>query len=119
MERGIEDLNALLIETDANYIFGSSTGGLIALQASLRLQAIHKIVTYEAHLYVNKGEMENFNDIIHRYDEELAEGKWTDAMLTSMDTETKVSNDPMPSPILHLPDFVWRAFFRVYLEVDD
>ncbi len=45
-----EDLCALLQTTGAHMVFGHSAGGLIALEAALRLP-IHKLVVYEVRLF--------------------------------------------------------------------
>ncbi|HMK47782.1 MAG TPA: alpha/beta hydrolase [Methanocella sp.] len=52
MEKEIEDLAALLQKTGARYIFGHSSGGLITLEAALRLP-IRKIAVYEPAVSIN------------------------------------------------------------------
>lgn len=83
-------MDALLKKTGAHYVFGTSTGGIIALQSALCLHDIHKAILFELPIYVNKVEMDNFNDIVQRFDRELAEGKLTSAMLTAGEVSTKV-----------------------------
>ena len=67
LEREVEDMDALLKKTGANNVFGTATGGIIALQSALELPAIHKVVLYEPPFYVNETEMNNFNEIGKRY----------------------------------------------------
>ena len=116
--REVEDIDALLNKTDAHYIFGTSTGGIIALQSALCLPAIHKAIIFELPIYVNKAEMDNYNAIIQRYNKEIDEGKLTEAMLTASDISSKVSNDP-PSKWYFIPSIVWRPIFGLILKVDD
>src|SRR5690242_13812505 len=52
MQKEVEDLDALLAQSDTHYVFGVSAGGLIALQAALTLPAIHKVAVYEPALIV-------------------------------------------------------------------
>ena len=53
MQKEIDDLDALLTKTDTHHVFGVSAGGLIALQAALKLPSIHKVAVYEPALVVN------------------------------------------------------------------
>jgi pimeloyl-ACP methyl ester carboxylesterase len=118
-QKEVEDLNALLKKTGAQYLFGASSGALIILQASLKLHNIKKIALYEPLVYVNKYEMDKFNNINQRVDQEIAEGKLTSAMVTGLDLITKVNPDEKPpSPIYYLPRFVWKLIFRMILRSD-
>jgi predicted alpha/beta superfamily hydrolase len=49
----VEDVEALLKKTDAQIIFGISSGANIWLQTALNNSAIHKIVLYDPALFVN------------------------------------------------------------------
>src|SRR6266496_1004908 len=53
MQKEVEDLDALLTKTDTHLVFGVSAGGIIALQAVLKLPTIRKIVAYEPALIIN------------------------------------------------------------------
>ncbi|MEO8607788.1 MAG: alpha/beta hydrolase [Chloroflexota bacterium] len=81
MQKEVEDLDALLTQTDTHLVFGVSAGGLIALQAALTLPNIHKIAVYEPALVVNHSIP---MDLIARYDREIAEGKIAAALITGM-----------------------------------
>ena len=119
LQKEVEDLDALLNKTGAHYLFGASSGALIILQASLNLQNIHKIALYEPLVYVNKYEMDKFNEINQRVDHEIAEGKLTSAMVTGLDVITKVNpEEKPPSPIYYLPRFIWKLIFRMILRSD-
>lgn len=41
--REVEDLDAILKKTSVEYIFGASSGGLIALESAIKLKQIKKI----------------------------------------------------------------------------
>ena len=116
--REVEDMDAMIKKTGTHNIFGTSTGGIIALQSALCLPSIQKAIIFELPIYVNKVEMDNYNAIIHRYDQEVTEGKLTKAMLTASDISSKVSNDPV-SKWYFIPTIVWRPIFGLILEVDD
>lgn len=119
LDREVEDLDAILKKTGAHYVFGGSSGGLIALEASITLPDIHKIITYESVVYVNKDEMDRFNDIVQRFDQELDNGDLTTAMVTSLDVYNKIDPDEKSSVIFHLPSLIWKPLFRLILDVDE
>jgi pimeloyl-ACP methyl ester carboxylesterase len=81
VQRAVEDVDALLTETDAHYVFGVSAGGLIMLQAALTLPAIHKAALFEPALVVNNAMSMTF---LARYDQEIARGKIAAALVTAM-----------------------------------
>lgn len=121
LQREVEDMDALLKETGAHYVFGTATGGIIALQSALYLPAIYKAVLYEPPFIVNETEMDNFNDIGKRYDQYLAEGKLSSAMVTSGELATKVSGDELQPPyqwVKYMPNIILRLIFKTILEID-
>ncbi len=121
LQREVEDIDALLKKTGAHYVFGTATGGIIALQSTLELQAIRKAILYEPPFYVNETEMNNFNDIGRRYDQYVAEGKLSSAMSTSSEIATKVSGDELKPPyqwVKYLPNIILRLIFKIVLELD-
>ncbi len=121
LKREVEDMDALLKKTGAHNVFGTATGGTIALQSALELPNIHKAVIFELPFYINKEEMDNFNDIGKRYDQQVAEGKLGAAMWTLGDLATKVSGDATPPEykwITYIPDTIWILIFRLILEVN-
>ena len=119
LQREVEDLDAILKNTGAHYIFGGSSGGLIALQSSITLPDIHKIITYEPVVYVNKDEMDRFNDIVQEFSKELDDGDLTTAMITSLDVYTKLNPEEKSSAVFHLPSLVWKPIFGLILEADE
>lgn len=81
MQTEVEDVDALLTHTSAHFIFGVSSGALIALQSALCLPAIHKAAFFEPPLSVNGSAPTSF---LARYDQEIAQGKVADALVTGM-----------------------------------
>lgn len=121
LQREVEDMDALLKKTGAHYVFGTATGGIIALQSALYLAAIRKAVLYEPPFIVDETEMDNFNDIGRRYDQYLAEGKLSSAMVTSGELATKVSGDELQPPyqwVKYMPNIILRLIFKIILEID-
>jgi pimeloyl-ACP methyl ester carboxylesterase len=121
LQREVEDMDALIKKTNTHYVFGTATGGIIALKSALELSAIHKVILYEPPFYVNETEMNNFNDIGRRYDQYVAEGKLSSAMVTSSEIATKVSGDKIEPPyqwVKYMPKIVLRLIFKIILEVD-
>ena len=81
IQKEVEDLDALLTESGAHYVFGVSAGGLICLQATLTLPAIRKAALYEPALIVNGSISTAF---LPRYDREMAQSKVAAALVTGM-----------------------------------
>ncbi len=120
LQKEIEDLEALLNKTGANYLFGASSGALIILMSSLVSNKIHKIVLYEPIVYTDKYEMDKYNQINKRMDQEIKEGDLTSAMVTGLDMVTKVNpKEKPPSPLYYLPRFIWKIIFRMILRSDN
>ncbi len=82
MRREVEDVDALLTETEAHNVFGLSSGGLIALQAALDLRSIRKAVINEPPLDVDNSIMTMLQSFLPRFDREIGEGKIADATVT-------------------------------------
>lgn len=114
LEREVEDLDALLKNTGAHYVFGGSSGGLISLQAAITLSDIYKIALYEPVVYVNIHEMDKFNAAVQHFDKELAEGK----DITAMVDITKSEGHPT-GVFYKLPDFIMKIFFKLILIQED
>lgn len=53
IQRDIEDLDALLAETGSHFVYGLSSGGIIALQAALTLPGIQKVAVYEPAIFLH------------------------------------------------------------------
>ncbi len=51
VQEDVDDLDALLTKTGAHYVFGVSSGGIICLEAALKLPAIQKAAVYEPPLF--------------------------------------------------------------------
>ncbi|MEW9553058.1 alpha/beta fold hydrolase [Nonomuraea sp. NPDC050783] len=79
MARECEDVTALVAETGARLLFGHSSGGLIALQASLALPAVEKIAVYEPALSMYGTFSMSW---IPRFERELRQGRLGAAMVT-------------------------------------
>jgi pimeloyl-ACP methyl ester carboxylesterase len=119
LQREVEDLDAILKKTNSHYLFGGSSGGLIALESSLSLSSIQKIATYEPLVYANKSEMDRFNEIVKRFDKELAEGDIITAMITAMDVNSEVDPDQKAPWANHLPSIILRPIFSHVLAADE
>ncbi len=81
VHKDVEDLEAVLTKTGAHRVFGVSSGGVIALEAALRLPAIHKVAVFEPALIINGSPSTAF---LARYDQEMAQGKLAAALVTGM-----------------------------------
>ncbi|GGO00175.1 alpha/beta fold hydrolase [Microbispora bryophytorum] len=82
VRKEVEDLDAVLKETGAHYVFGVSASGVAVLQAARTLPAIHKVAVYEPALLLE--DIPQLTGWIDRFDREMAEGKVAAALVTSM-----------------------------------
>lgn len=82
MQTEVDDLEALLIKTGAQFVLGVSSGALITLQASKSLPAIRGIVIFEPPLLVD---FSRFKTDVKRFDEEIARGDVPAALVTAME----------------------------------
>ena len=121
LQREVEDMDAIIKKTGAHYVFGTATGAIIALQSALYLPIIRKVVLFEPPFYVNETEMNNFNDIGKRYDQYVAQGNFSMAMVTSSEIATKVSGDELEPPyqwVKYIPNIILRLIFIIVMELD-
>lgn len=81
LQTEVDDLDALLTQTGVHQVFGVSSGAIIALQAALKLSAIHKVAVYEPPLFMSSSVPEA---VLSRYDREMAQGKVVTALITGM-----------------------------------
>ena len=81
IQKEVEDIDALLTKTGAQYIFGVSMGAVISLQAALTLPAIQKIALFDPPLIIN-GSVPT--DFLARYNQEISQGDIISALVTSM-----------------------------------
>ena len=81
IKEDVEDLDALLTKTGAHNVFGLSSGGIITLQAALRLPAIHKAAIFEPPLFADGSAQTAF---LTRLDREIAQGNVAAALITGM-----------------------------------
>jgi pimeloyl-ACP methyl ester carboxylesterase len=81
VRKEIEDLDALLTRTGAQYVLGISSGAIVLLRAALALPAIRKAVIFEPPLALDPAWSTDFEA---RYEREIAEGRTAAAMATAM-----------------------------------
>ena len=79
LDNEVDDVEALLRETGAHYVFGLSSGAVIALEAALRIPGIAKLALYEPPL---ETETMTQRAWVSRYERELARGDLAAALVT-------------------------------------
>ncbi|MER6946970.1 alpha/beta hydrolase [Nonomuraea sp. NPDC000554] len=88
----VEDLAAVISATGAPYLFGLSTGGLIALEATRTRPGIRKAAIYEPALSTAPTAW------VARLDRELAQGRTSAALVTAM-----LENEMGPRLLRYMP----------------
>ena len=79
--RDVEDLEAVLYRTGSQFVFGLSSGALIALQAAMTPIGIDRLALYEPPLFVD--EPLPF-ELMTRYEREIAAGDVAAALVSGM-----------------------------------
>jgi len=74
-----EDIDALVTQTGAHFVFGHSSAALVALQAALTLPPIRKVAAYEPPLSMQGSISTSW---MPRFDREVARGKTASALVT-------------------------------------
>ncbi len=80
IQRDVEDIEALSTHTGATYLFGLSSGAVIALTSTLRIGMIRKAIIYEPPFYFKHGIDKERVDQFHR---EIRNENWLKAMTTA------------------------------------
>jgi pimeloyl-ACP methyl ester carboxylesterase len=111
IQKDIEDLQALLEKTGTHFVYGLSSGAVIALTAALQIRDIHKLAVFEPPLFAKhhlpKSE-------IARYDKAMAKGDLALALIAGMKA---VKLGP---PIFNfMPDWMLVPMFNRILKAED
>jgi pimeloyl-ACP methyl ester carboxylesterase len=81
LAREIEDLDAVLTRTGAKYVFGVSSGAIVALEAALQLPAIKRLAAFEPPLLLDRAQAAAW---LARLDAQLEAGDPAGALVTGM-----------------------------------
>jgi pimeloyl-ACP methyl ester carboxylesterase len=112
VQREVEDLHALVALSQARYLFGLSSGALVALKATAAIPGIEKVALYEPPLSINGSVPDEW---LPRYDRELAQGALASAVITAM---KGIGTEPTLArlPRLLVPNVVANALHRFFQE---
>lgn len=104
IEREDEDLDAIVTDTAAHYVFGAADGGLFALHASLTVPAIRKVAVFEPVLFIGQPGLDEFKEVISRGERLVASGDIAAAMASlakeARDSETRAQTISAPYRLL-------------------
>jgi pimeloyl-ACP methyl ester carboxylesterase len=93
----VEDVEALSTHTGAVYLFGLSSGAVIALMSALRIAMIRKAVIYEPPFYFKQG---IDRERVERFHRDVRGECWLQAMTTAGEI---VNLAPLPVRLLPRP----------------
>lgn len=109
LQKEVDDIAAILVQTGAYFVFGLSSGAIVALQSASQLPAIRKIAIYEPPLPVNGS---NPAAWLPRYDKDIAAKDLPAAMVT-------VSKGVPVSPVFsRLPRWVGTMLMRLAIPAE-
>jgi pimeloyl-ACP methyl ester carboxylesterase len=111
IQNDVEDLEAVVTNTDSHYVFGISAGALICLQAALHLPSIRKVAVFDPPLIVNGSVSTEF---LARHDKEMAEGDVPSAMVTAM-----LGGQMGPPIFKSFPRWLLKALTKMMLSADE
>lgn len=106
----IEDLDAMLNHTGAKFVFGLSSGAIIALEATRQLSAIHKLAIFEPPFFI-KGLPVN---LMKRYEREMGQGETASALVTAM-----LASEMGPAFLQKIPRWLLNSFVGLGLRQED
>lgn len=111
VEREIEDLDALIQAAGgAAFVFGTSSGGALAMETALKLGSkVKKLAMYEAPYYDDAAARQDWKTYRQQLNEALAAGRRGDAVVLFM--KLVGSPDEMVNGMKQAP--VWSAFEAV------
>lgn len=108
MEREVEDIEALCRHSGATSIFGLSSGAVIALSCTLRIEGIRRAVIYEPPFYFRNG---IDKERVERFHREVEKRHWVAAMTTAGEI-VKLA----PLPIRLLPRWLRERFTAKFMQ---
>jgi pimeloyl-ACP methyl ester carboxylesterase len=120
IQREDEDLDAIVTDTGAQYVFGAADGGLFALHASVTVPAIRKVAVFEPVLFVGQPGLDEFKGVISRNERRLASGDVA-AMMAGLtkDAMPGVTKDSVAAPYRLLSWAMTQpAFCSLLLRID-
>lgn len=107
----VEDLRAVMAAVGADMVFGVSASGLVALEAARTDPAIRKVAVYEPALLPAGTRHTRW---LPRFDREMAEGKVSAALITSM-----IGLELAPPAMKVLPRWLLEALTSMMLRSED
>ena len=111
VQREVEDVQALLEHSKAHFLFGLSSGAVIALEAARLLPAVEKLVLYEPPLYVPPQRMRF--DLVERFNREIEMGRLPAAMVTAL-----LTAEAAPSLLKFIPRVLLELILNTFLRLD-
>lgn len=106
--RDVEDVEAIMEATGATFLFGLSSGAVIALEATRTLDCIERLAVYEPPFYEDGID----RDAIRRLNEDIERGAFGAALIDAV-----VTAGTAPSFIARIPRPLARVLGRVILTV--
>ena len=108
IERDVEDIETLSRHCGATSIFGLSSGAVIALTSTLRIDSIHRAVIYEPPFYFQHGIDRRR---VEQFQREVNNQEWVPAMTTAGEI-VKLA----PLPVRLLPRWLRKRFTARFME---
>jgi pimeloyl-ACP methyl ester carboxylesterase len=112
VQQAVEDAQAVIAETGAQNVFGLSAGAIVSLCTASVTPAIRKVAAYEPPFSLSSIPESSPRPWLVRYNQEIAEGKLADAMVT-------VNKGIKGSPIFSmLPRFIAVSLMKLAIPAE-
>ena len=105
-----EDIQAVLDKTNAQYIFGLSSGAIITLQTAINNSSLKKVAVFEPTIYSDINNV-HFNRVIENYSRAIAKQNFGKAFMNNV----KGIGDSN-SIMTHLPNFISVPLFNLLIK---
>ena len=110
ISRDVDDIDAVMAATGASFLFGLSSGAVIALEATRTLQRVERLVVYEPPFYQNGISREG----VARLNSEIEHGDLSSALVDSL-----LVAGTAPAVVRRAPRPIARVLARVLIALND
>jgi pimeloyl-ACP methyl ester carboxylesterase len=112
IQQAVEDTQTVIAKTGAHYVFGLSAGAVVSLWTARVTPAIRRVAAYEPPFSLSSIPESSPRPWLVRYDQEIAQGKLADAMVT-------VNKGIMGAPVFGmLPRFITASLMKLAIPAD-
>jgi len=111
IQKDVEDMEAILEQTGAAFVFGVSSGAIISLKTAMAIPTLRKIAIFEPPLFMRDDVP---IEILTRFDREIAQGNTAAALVTGMK-----GGQMGPALFNHVPNWLLAQLVSMSMRSED